>query len=127
VLLVVSPPFAFIEPNVEAPPLFPAAPIELGTEPPSPTTTFIEFPGVTESADRASTAPPPPPDGQYTLLIPELPLAPPPTTKTSAAVTPAGTVHSQLPVVANVRTVSPPTVVLVVKHSAAFAGAERAI
>jgi hypothetical protein len=122
VLLVVSPPLAFMEPNDEAAPLFPAAPTEVCAAPPSPTTTFIEFPGVTENAERASTAPPPPPDGQYTLLIPELPLAPPPTTKTSAAVTPDGTVQVQLPIEVNESTVYPPLVVEVVgEQAAAFA------
>jgi hypothetical protein len=128
VLLVVSPPLAFIEPNDEAAPLFPAAPPIVGAAPPSPTTTFIEFPGVTENAERASTAPPPPPDGQYTLPIPELPLAPPPTTKTSAVVTPDGTVQVQLPVEVNESTVYPPLVVEVVgEHAAAFAVDESAI
>ena len=64
VLFVVNPPLAVTVPNVEAVPLFPAAPTTVGASPPSPVTTFIELPGVTEKADRVSTAPPPPPDGQ---------------------------------------------------------------
>jgi hypothetical protein len=57
------------------------------------------------------------------LLIPALALPPPPTTNTRTDVTPAGTVHSQVPTSLNVRTVSLPTVVEVEIHSAANAGA----
>jgi hypothetical protein len=56
------------------------------------------------------------------LLIPALPLPPPPTTNKRTDVTPAGTVQSQLPTVEKVKTVSPPTVVEVLTHSAACAG-----
>jgi hypothetical protein len=56
------------------------------------------------------------------LLIPALALPPPPTTNTRTDVTPAGTVHSQVPTSAKVRTVSLPTVVEVEIHSAANAG-----
>jgi hypothetical protein len=55
------------------------------------------------------------------LLIPALPLPPPPTTNKRTDVTPAGTVQSQLPTVEKVKTVSPPTVVDVGLHAAAFA------
>jgi hypothetical protein len=55
-------------------------------------------------------------------LIPALALPPPPTTNTRTAVTPAGTVHSQVPTSVNVRTVSLPTAVEVEIHSAANAG-----
>jgi hypothetical protein len=55
-------------------------------------------------------------------LIPALPLPPPPTTNKRTAVTPAGTVHSQLPISLKVKTVSPPTVVVTGTHAAAFAG-----
>ena len=54
-------------------------------------------------------------------LIPALPLPPPPTTNKRTDVTPAGTVQSQLPTVEKVKTVSPPTVVDVGLHAAAFA------
>jgi hypothetical protein len=54
-------------------------------------------------------------------LIPALALPPPPTTNTRTDVTPAGTVQSQLPTVEKVKTVSPPTVVDVGLHAAAFA------
>jgi hypothetical protein len=56
-------------------------------------------------------------------LIPALALPPPPTTNTRTEVTPAGTVHSQVPTSLNVRTVSLPTAVEVEIHSAANAGA----
>jgi hypothetical protein len=55
-------------------------------------------------------------------LIPALALPPPPTTNTRTEVTPAGTVHSQVPTSLNVRTVSLPTAVEVEIHSAANAG-----
>jgi hypothetical protein len=54
--------------------------------------------------------------------IPALALPPPPTTNTRTDVTPTGTVHSQVPTLVNVRTVSPPTIVDVGTQSAAFAG-----
>ena len=55
-------------------------------------------------------------------MIPALALPPPPTTNTRTDVTPTGTVHSQVPTVVKVKTVSVPAVEEVGEQSAAFAG-----
>jgi hypothetical protein len=54
--------------------------------------------------------------------MPPPPAPPPPTTKTRAVIAPAGTVHSHVPTVEKVKTVSPLTVVDVGLHAAACAG-----
>ena len=80
---------------------------------------LIEDPGVTLTFARSTRppAPPPPP-------MSKPPPPPPPTMSTALIVEmPAGTVHVQIPVVVNERTVAAPSVVVVGEQGAADAGA----
>lgn len=70
--------------------------------PPAPTTTVTVDPGVTLTV-RSCIPPAPPPPRLFTPPPP-----PPATTSTRAEETQSGTVHSHVPTVENVSTMSPP-------------------